>query len=325
MPGYVVFVRFFLGYTESFPFDCFVHLKDDAIAGAVEALRKDWWSKPANRKRVQASRRELASRRKDWAQGILARPGRNLCLPGATVSNADGQQAEETGPASFEEIVAAAGWRCSAPDGLAHGITPRYPVAQFDTKELADDAAAAVRERVKELAEAAYAKTPWSEEDELFGTANPHFVVVGETELSRPELAHARERISRIRGPVAGPVSLQEGLLRFYWPKIQETLAQLQADQQQEPLPADGPLDNDRFGWEGVAYSIPHFQWLLLKALWKKPKGVSTNKVLKVVYGEDEGERRLKSLANDLKTTLLKYRIPYAPSSRSEKWRLVHN
>jgi hypothetical protein len=63
-------------------------------------------------------------------------------------------------------------------------------------------------------------------------------------------------------------------------------------------------------------------QWLLLKTLRNRPKGVSTGRVLKAVYGADDGERRLKSLAHDLKTTLNRLQIPYAPSCLSETWRL---
>jgi hypothetical protein len=92
-----------------------------------------------------------------------------------------------------------------------------------------------------------------------------------------------------------------------------------------QPPPVNGPMGDDRLAWDGTSYPIPHFQWLLLKVLWNKPKGVSTERVLKAVYGQDDVERRLKSLAHDLKTTLAKLKIPYAPSCRSETWRLVRN
>jgi hypothetical protein len=90
-----------------------------------------------------------------------------------------------------------------------------------------------------------------------------------------------------------------------------------------EPPPADGPLADDRFAWGGASHPIPHLQWLLLKMLWNKPKGVGTGQVLKAVYRADDGERRLKSLAHDLKETLKRLKIPYAPTCRSETWRLV--
>jgi hypothetical protein len=89
-----------------------------------------------------------------------------------------------------------------------------------------------------------------------------------------------------------------------------------------EPPPADGPLADDCFACGGASHRIPHLQWLLLKTLWNKRKGVGTERVLKAVYGEDDGEGRLKSLAHDLKATLKRLKIPYAPSCRSEKWRL---
>ena len=78
---------------------------------------------------------------------------------------------------------------------LPHGITPRYPLARFETKEFADHAAAALQERVAELSRATYAKRQWSNVDRLLAEANPHFVVVAEKELSRPELSTAREKI----------------------------------------------------------------------------------------------------------------------------------
>ena len=90
-----------------------------------------------------------------------------------------------------------------------------------------------------------------------------------------------------------------------------------------QPPPADGPLADDRFAWGGASHPIPHLQWLLLKKLWNKPRGVATEQVLKAVYQEDDGERRLKSLAHDLKETLKRFKIPYAPACRSETWRLV--
>jgi hypothetical protein len=91
----------------------------------------------------------------------------------------------------------------------------------------------------------------------------------------------------------------------------------------QKPPPADGPLDDDCVAWAGASYRIPHLQWLLLKTLWNKPQGVRTGRVLQAVYGQDDGEARLKALAHDLKVTLKKHQIPYLPSCHSERWRLV--
>jgi hypothetical protein len=228
MSGGIVFVRFFPGYTTSFLFDRFVRLKDDAIGGAVEALCKEWWRKPSNRRRVQTSRTEMELRQREWAQGALARPGKNWCVPGAAASEVANAPAKRIGTPSFEEIAAVAGWVCpTASADFPHGISPRYPVARFNTKEDAEAAVVALQERVAELARAAYAKHHWGDEDDLLATANPRFFVVAEEDLSRPELATARERIKRLNGPAGEHQSPEEGLLRFYLTRIGATLEQV--------------------------------------------------------------------------------------------------
>lgn len=165
MSAHTVFVRFFFGYSDSFPYERFVHLKDDDCAGAIEALGEEWWSK---------QRRE----------------------------------------------------RFELSGDFLRGITRRYPVARFDTKRRADDAAAALQARVSELARSAYAKPHWNDEDFFLTVANPRFIVVADTELTGSELATTREKVQRITKPAGEHQSSEEGLTRFYLPKISGTLEQ---------------------------------------------------------------------------------------------------
>jgi hypothetical protein len=232
MLGHIVFVRFFLGYSEPFPFERFVHLNDNEIKGALEALRKEWLSEPANVRRLEASRLELEERQRTWSQSFLARPGRQSVVPGGLPSGVKVQPSQRGEP-SFDEIASLAGWRllqmsCGDSD---HGITHRYPVAEFSTKEDADAAAEALRDTVGELARGAYAKHHWKEgsDEYLNATANPRFIVVAESKLSRSEMARANVRMGRLDGPVGEQLSPEEALLRFFLPKLLATLDQLKA------------------------------------------------------------------------------------------------
>lgn len=228
MSGYVVFVRFFPGYTESFPFQRFANLNDDDIKGAVDALRKEWWKDPANRRQVQVSRKETEERVREWNQAALARPGVNRSLPWQEAPEGAGAPALRTGTPSLEEVAVVAGWGTPmASEDLPYGISRRYPVALFKAKEDADAAAAALQERVAELARATWAQQTWSAEDGWLALANPRFGVVEEAQLSRATLATARERIQRVHGPAGEHQTLDEALLRFYLPKIGATLEQV--------------------------------------------------------------------------------------------------
>jgi hypothetical protein len=315
MSRHFLFIRFFYYYPRSFPFKRYANLKDEALGGALEALRREELRKPANRKRAQASRKEAAEREQAWAQGGLAMPGVNRCLPWTTTPT--GSPLERTETPALEEAA--------VPGGLPHGVTRRHAVAVFDTKEAADDAAAVLQKRVEELIEAVYDKHRWNEDETTFAVSNPWFFAVAEEELSRPEWIRAQEQITRVRGPAVGNVSLEEGLLRFYWPTLLPTLEKINSSPGPGVPPVDGPLDDDRFVRKGVLYPIPHLQWLLLKTIWNKPRGVSTSTVLRAVYGDDDdrAERRLKALANDLRNSLTKFKIPLGVSCRSEKWRLI--
>jgi hypothetical protein len=304
MPGHIVFVRFFFDWPPSFPFGRVAGLKDSALARGLEAARQEELSKPAARNRSPQLQAEAKKQARLWGQGALAKPGLNQRLPGrAATASAPPEPTDTPEP----------------PGTLPHGVTNRYPVAQFDTKALAKDAAAALQARVSELARAAYDKFHWEDADLTFAVSNPWFVIVAERDLLPHERVLVQEQISRLRRAAAESLSLGEGLVRFYWPTILPILEGFNAPGGL----GNGPLDDDKFAWQGVTHPIPHWQWLLLKAIWGKPRGVSTSKVLQAVYHDDSLERRLKALAHDLTDTLNKYQIPLKVSGKGEKWRLV--
>lgn len=126
MPDHILFVRFFLDYSKSFPFEQFDQIADAAIANAVEALCKEWWSDPKNKKLLQASRKETAKRLKEWNEGALAWPGRNLDVPGNEASSADDPRVNLREVPSFE--VPTAFFRCFRGRAISAGIS-------FDQRE----------------------------------------------------------------------------------------------------------------------------------------------------------------------------------------------
>ena len=233
MQGYFVFVRFFLGYSETFPFQRFVNLQDDEIADAVEILRKEWWSKLANRKQLQESRQALRKRQEEWPKGGLAIPMGSH--PKTLDSNAGVEVWEvPSGASDFEELAIEAGWKSTSFQAGCFGISRRYPVAFLGKKALAEKLAGALQLRVAELAEAAYLKNQWDDETSWLAQANPHFTVVPEETLSGSEVVVAKERIQRIYDPAGAHLSVDEAILRSYLTKIRPILDQFSA-------PADSP------------------------------------------------------------------------------------
>jgi hypothetical protein len=79
----------------------------------------------------------------------------------------------------------------------------------------------------------------------------------------------------------------------------------------------DGPYEEGLCGWAGVPHPVPAVQWRLLKVLWGKRR-VSVDRVLQFVYGEDEGEGKLKSLIHALKGTLAREGIPFVPQQYAQ-------
>jgi hypothetical protein len=233
MHGYLVFVRFFLGYSESFPFERFLHVDDADIDGAVEALRREWWSDPANAARLRASRRELESRVREWNESGLARPGRSMGwgLPGRAARPEDADPApDEAREPSFVEVAAEAGWgHPTALGDWRYGISHRYPLRRYPTEEAARDAVAALQGRVSELARSAHLTEQSNGEEYVLATGNPRFIVVAEEKLSRAEMIRARERMHRVNSQARGQQSPEEALLRVFLPNIRSTLEQIDA------------------------------------------------------------------------------------------------
>lgn len=99
-------------------------------------------------------------------------------------------------------------------------------MAWFGSKGFAEEAAAALQDRVAELARSSSAavSVAW---------ANPRFSVVSAEGMAAGKLVSVRERIQRVRGPAGKHLSVEEGLLRHYWPLIRPTLELL------ETLPSD--------------------------------------------------------------------------------------
>src|SRR5262245_54486659 len=132
MPGFVISVRFFPWYSAAFPYEHFDKVPDDAVGAALEALCQEWWSKPANRKRLEAWRRERNEATRAWNAGALARPGVNSTVPGTTPTGADDAQGPRPG---FEEIAAVEGWvRATVSGDPRHGIMHSFPLKLFDSK-----------------------------------------------------------------------------------------------------------------------------------------------------------------------------------------------
>jgi hypothetical protein len=143
-----------------------------------------------------------------------------------------------------------------------YGVSNRYPLESYSTRELAGDAVTALRARLAESAVGArttvYSNGRWVRVDDAdpraapragsteaeAGTrttvdnnaqalflhhANPRVVAVEDTLLSRAELANAREQIQRLKKPIAGAPTTEEQFVRAYWPTIGPTLEQVGA------------------------------------------------------------------------------------------------
>ena len=236
MSAHIVFVRFFVGYRSPFPYERFAGSNDEDINSVAEAIRHEWWSDSVNRTRFESWRIETERRRIEsevllrgrFAPGVPvpALPDNVQCFS-ILLTPAPGERARIP---SFLEMATAAGWRQLWSDEfLPYCISPRYPLAQFNTKELADDAAESLRARVSELFEGAATTHNRDDLAVLFWSANPQFFVVEEGELPRPALATTREQIQRLRGPISGTPTLEERHVREYWPLIVPTIDQIKA------------------------------------------------------------------------------------------------
>jgi hypothetical protein len=271
MSAHFVCVRFFLGYTASFPFDRFLHLKDHEIGSSVEALAKEWWNKPTNRKYFQESETRRLEKQREWLQAGLAVPPGNSFARQRTRDDVVELPARPTGTPTVEQIIVAAGWGAPALCGQ-YGITDRYPVARYSTEESANIATTALQGRVSELARSTETKERWSGSDSLLATANPHFIAVPESSLCSAEKAALREKIDRVYKSPGQHPSLEEGLLRFYLSELRGTLDQVQesdlpTNKQGASQPSIHYLGQRTFRVEnGAAWSVSEREDCLLQA-----------------------------------------------------------
>lgn len=230
MPGHIVAVRFFAGYTSSFPYDAFDGLRDEEVEGAAEALRQKWWNDSDNRRRFNALWNSIdrgpldTSRLRELLKIPVFEQTTQRCpLPATTA--AWGKER----PPDFLAIATAAGWRFVAVgDFLPYCISDRYPLVRFDDRQDADDAVSALHARIVEVDRAAEAQMGPYKAGVLLCASNPRFTVVGEAELSRPDLARAREQILRLRRPVQGIPTETERCMRTCWSVLEPTLEQIE-------------------------------------------------------------------------------------------------
>lgn len=228
MSRHFVFVRFFLGFTELFPFNRVVRLEDDVLGGAVDALLTPGPSKPVNQKHALEKNKEAKEIAERWKQGGLTRPPqRRHDWLGEEVWPFPSAPVNDSPTPSHDGSPAENGRECMAWGDLAHGITKRYPLEGFETKKLAEAAAGALQERVIELVQAAYLKHRWSDEDWQVATTIPCFFMVAEEELQGSELVRVSEKINRLVDPAGNNQQPEEALLRWYIPMIGQTLDQV--------------------------------------------------------------------------------------------------
>ncbi|HEV3436966.1 MAG TPA: hypothetical protein VG122_06385 [Gemmata sp.] len=253
MPGHIVFVRFFIGYRSSFPYDRFTCLKDDAVGAAIEALRQEWWTEPANRARFVTWRQEREQQRIE-TDILLGRRNQRPPPIDANVQNFSVLIPPSFGEVRqappFLDIATVAGWRqLQSEEFPPHCISPRYPVARYETKERADVAVAALQARVIELALGAEGTLDRNPLAVLLREANPRFVIVGEPELSPSEVVTTGEQIQRLRSSVVGTPTLQERYLREYWHLIQPILDRIDSS----PSTPDHTTPREKPHWDATA------------------------------------------------------------------------
>lgn len=192
MSAHIVFVRFFAGYSDEFPYRRILQLDDLSIPDGIESICKKWVGKPANRTRLKAwrtkqkeIRTQTEQKSREWNGGCVARPGKTQMM---NVSEPvyDEPSANSFLP-TFFEVASIESWRSTPILDLFSplGISGRFPVAKFNSRRNANVGADALQARVMELQESARTKDCWSEGDSsvLLAEANPHFFVVPESQL----------------------------------------------------------------------------------------------------------------------------------------------
>jgi hypothetical protein len=101
--------------------------------------------------------------------------------------------------------------------------------------------------------------------------------------------------------------------------------AEVQNSVHREQEDRDGPGTKGWFNFKGKPYKFSLPQWRILKCLWRKAKGVSTDRVLDAVYGHgaDAKDEALKQVMNRLNDNLIAYELPFKVQTRHEHWTLV--
>jgi hypothetical protein len=232
MSRYLVFVRFFLGYSAPFPFDRFLRLEDEEIDAAIMSLRDEWWANSGNRKRFVERERAALARP---VPTVTARPGRHLHLRQPYAPRTPPQRTARNGVPGFEEVARCAGWWDGMTfGGSACGISRRYAIARFEKKSEADTAAAVLQERAVEVARVALRGLKKGT-DMIVSTANPRFVPLPESMLSNPQRLFADDQISRVGQPLSDRCSVEESLLHLHSPHLLPTLEQVKS--QFNPVP----------------------------------------------------------------------------------------
>jgi hypothetical protein len=225
MARHVLFVRFFLEYSETFPYDRVLSLPDSDVRAALEQLRDEKWADPNVQSENAKIESELSKRRKQWAKAT-GRPAKNSpSVPDL--------------PDVFR--IAEWGGGNSAAPGLEYGVSRRYALAICDDEQTAASACHALRSRADELARGAVSKGRLHGEDLTFASANPHFFASRFEDLPLDQQISAREQISRLDGPSKNP-AIEEGLLRTFWAHFRKVLASLRTN----PNSSANPSQDDR-------------------------------------------------------------------------------
>lgn len=253
-----VFVRFWMGFSPSFPYKQFQHLRDDEIGPALDRFAERWHAK--NRRKVQAAERKERERTgaaaAECAKQFIAKPAGSSAkavqlIPGATF---DDPVKGEDAPL-FVRIAGLAGWEASYP-GLAnhkrYGPPRRVPVARVEGEDKATVLTDALQRYFKDQAHAAGEASSQPRDGEspeqrqirldreyLLQILNPVFTAIPESDLTPAEQLVASADLNRIREPVLGTESRAAGFTRAIgvvdavdklWTSIEATPSEVAAD-----------------------------------------------------------------------------------------------
>lgn len=113
MSGYVIFVRLFPSYSDSFPYSRFAGLKCDEIGCVFEALCAEWLGNTANRRRIKEARAEIQKCRAGHLKSLKQWERRGSEMPTSRHSPFD--RGEVTRPGPDHQPVAPPSQRAKAP------------------------------------------------------------------------------------------------------------------------------------------------------------------------------------------------------------------